>query len=61
LVKKGVKVGRGVLLGVRTSVGLAVQVGWSWMGVTVRVGIRDCPPGGKKLNDEPGLKKIKTK
>jgi hypothetical protein len=61
LVKNGVKVGRGVLLGVRTSVGLAVQVGWSWIGVTVCVGRRNCPPGGRRLNEDPGLKKMKTK
>src|SRR5215207_2169353 len=61
-VKNGVKVGRGVLLGVNSSVGLAVHVAWSWMGVTVSVA--SCsprPPGGRILNEDCGLIKIHAK
>ena len=54
-----VHVGGGVLLGVSSSVGLAVQVGCNWMGPEVRVGEASIrPPGGKILRFELG--KIKT-
>jgi hypothetical protein len=62
-VKMGVNVGRGVLVGVISSVGLAVHVGCNLMGAGVSVGgfaAKRLPPGGNTFNDESGYKKINT-
>jgi hypothetical protein len=59
-VGKGVIVGRGVLLGVTSSVGLEVHVGCNWIGVTVTVG-GSFLPGGRKLYGEAGSIKISAK
>jgi hypothetical protein len=61
-VKKGVKVGRGVLLGVNSRVGLAVHVGSNCSAVTVAVGtLGPNPPGGSGFKLESGLMKIQAK
>lgn len=64
LVGMGVMVARGVSLGVTARVGLAVQVGSSFMGVDVDVGrgsLNNPPPGGMGLREEAGLIKINAK
>lgn len=54
-VKIGVKVGRGVLVGVISNVGLAVHVGSSFIGAGVFVGVlANLPVGGKTFSDEFG-------
>jgi len=59
-VSNGVKVGRGVLLGVTSSVELAVQVAADCMGGTVKI-TDPRETGGNKLKDEFGLTKINKK
>ena len=61
-VKIGVQVGRGVVVGVISNVGLAVHVASSLIGAGVLVGVlANLPVGGKIFMDEFGLMKINKK